>query len=56
LRLTANGLQNQLGFFEAREVLFGFLKLAGMHAAARAPMLYRKAQMEHLVEQNVFHG
>jgi hypothetical protein len=38
-----NGLENLLGFLEPRELLFGILKLTGMHAAARAPMLHRES-------------
>ncbi len=55
-RLAADGLEMLLGFFEQRELLFCFLKFGGMHATARAPVLHGKTQVQHLVEQNIFHG
>src|ERR1700733_13493100 len=53
---ATNGLKNLLGFIEQRELLLCVLKLPRMHAAPRTPMLHGKSQVEHLMEQYVFHG
>src|SRR3984885_9827381 len=53
---ATNRLEKLLGFFQLRELFFGVLKLARVHAAARAPVLHGKTQVQHLVEQDVFHG